>query len=300
MASYNGIANYLRFLSETHNLDICINDFVGFLSIDSDLFLQMQPFYIHKNPYCMHIKSNRQLWDRCLNLKSKIREKAQRLKAPYYGMCFCGVGEFVVPILKDDYTIGVILAGEYASHKTASEYRIKKISQQYGMNYDTLIQKFNLSVKKEADDQNLIAHLLEIVADYFSVLYSSFNKAAERIVTNPLKHSKTENYILSHALEYITNNFCEKITLGDIANICHCSESYLSHIFKKNMKVNIKAYINKLRIDEAKLYLFNWEVSIAEIANRVGFADPNYFSTVFSELCGTSPTEYRKCITAVK
>lgn len=297
MPTYEGIANYLRFISETYHLEICINDFVGFLSTDKNLFAVMQPFYIHKNPYCMQIKANRELWDRCLNMKRRIYEKAQRLKSPYYGMGYCGIEEYVMPIIKNDFVIGVIFAGEYCTHKKASEYRIKKISQNYGMDYDMLMRKFDSSVRVQAHNEQVVFSLLGIVADYFSALYSDLNENAGNSMVSAKKQASSDSYVLSHAVEFIKQNFTERITVKDIADFCHCSESFFSHIFKKTMKVNVKRYINKLRIEEAKLHILNSDASIVEISNRVGFSDPNYFSLVFSEFCGISPTEYRKRIT---
>ena len=106
--------------------------------------------------------------------------------------------------------------------------------------------------------------------------------------------ASSESYILSHTLEYIHQNYTNAITVREVACFCHCSESYINHIFKKNMRVNIKAYINKIRLEQSKEYLMNTSESISEIAIHVGFNDPNYFSNVFTKVCGFTPSEYKK------
>jgi len=81
--------------------------------------------------------------------------------------------------------------------------------------------------------------------------------------------------------------------MEDISRFCHCSSSYISHVFNRCVKQNINEFINNLRIDEAKSYLANTSLPIKVIADRVGFNDPNYFSKVFKHITGTSPTMYR-------
>lgn len=53
-------------------------------------------------------------------------------------------------------------------------------------------------------------------------------------------------------------------------------------------------YVNKVRMEFAKKPLCCSDESIAEIAAAVGFGDPNYFSRVFTQIIGISPTEFRK------
>ncbi|HHW49757.1 MAG TPA: AraC family transcriptional regulator [Clostridiaceae bacterium] len=281
-------------MSETYKLDICINDFVGFLNYDEQLYCALQPFLIHKSPFCMQIKSNQILWDRCLAMKKSIKAKSQKLKSAYFGYCYCGVGEFIVPIISNDYVIGVICAGEFNYNYKISEYRIRKIAKQYNIDADSLIKKYLASTRNSVVDINLVNNLLGIVAEYISAVYAALVNTDK--IKNPPSVTKlcTETYVLSHALEYIRQNYSNNITVKDVSSFCHCSESYLSHIFKNKMKTSIMKYINKLRIEHAKILLLNSDSSVSEIALKTGFCDPNYFSVVFKRFTGLSPSEYRK------
>lgn len=85
------------------------------------------------------------------------------------------------------------------------------------------------------------------------------------------------------------------LTVDGVAAHVGYSESYFCTVFKQALGVTVKDYITQVRIDRAKAYL--WEAdprSIADLAQRVGFRDPNYFSTVFRRVTGTSPGAYRK------
>ena len=100
------------------------------------------------------------------------------------------------------------------------------------------------------------------------------------------------------ALEYIKENISAPLTLEEVSHHCCCSKSNLSHSFKKNMGMNIKSYINSLRIRQAITYLQRSDASVTEIALSLGFNDANYFSKVFTELTGHSPTQYRHALRA--
>jgi AraC-like DNA-binding protein/ligand-binding sensor protein len=293
MDKYKGITDYLSFISTNYKLDLCINDFVGFLSVDHQLSLALQPYMIHKNSFCMEIKSNRTLWDRCIRMKHDILNKSRKLKKTYFGMCYCGVEEYIVPILCNDIVIGVICAGEFCQNKKLSSYRISKISKKYDIEKSLLEEKFRQATSENIPDLVTVENLLLIVSEYLANTYATLISTHKNFTAKNVMAS-SESYILSHILEYVQQNYINTITVGEVAYFCHCSESYINHIFKKNIRVNIKAYINKLRVEQSKEYLMNTSESISEIAMRVGYNDPNYFSNVFTKICGFTPTEYKK------
>mgnify|MGYP000884138615 CR=1 FL=1 len=291
---YEGIVSYLKYLTENYGVDICINDFCGFLQLDKQLAALMEPYHIHKNPFCLNIKSNSILWERCRHMKRGILLKSEKVQDTFYGMCYCGVGEYIVPILSGGAVIGVISVGEFCMHEGLSAYRIRKISDEYGFDFSTLQKKFRESVRGNMIDSKLVKDLFTIAADYFSSLYSSFVSTHGNLNIRHARSYSNKAYILSHAMEFIKQNYQDKLTVKDISKFCHCSESYLNHVFKKDKKINISAYINKTRTEQAKVLLLNSNSSIAEIASKVGFSDPNYFSSVFKKISGTPPTDYKK------
>lgn len=71
------------------------------------------------------------------------------------------------------------------------------------------------------------------------------------------------------------------------------SESYFSHVFKKEAGQSFTNYVNFARINKAKDLLKNSDLKINEIAAMVGLENANYFSTLFKKLTGKSPNQYR-------
>lgn len=54
------------------------------------------------------------------------------------------------------------------------------------------------------------------------------------------------------------------------------------------------SYLEKMRINLAKIMLSDTELLSAEIAARVGYSDPNYFIKVFKKHTKETPTKYRE------
>lgn len=93
--------------------------------------------------------------------------------------------------------------------------------------------------------------------------------------------------------KYISQNYCRKITLDDIAEELHANRSYLSRLYKSKKGVNLFDDILKLRIERAKEYIQNSDKKVYEISQAVGFEDTGYFSRVFKKYTGISPKEYK-------
>ena len=72
------------------------------------------------------------------------------------------------------------------------------------------------------------------------------------------------------------------------------SYAHLCRIFHAEYGIPPLKYVHMLRIGRAKLLLNDMTLGVSEIAYRVGFNDPVYFSELFRKMTGASPSEYRK------
>ncbi|SDE56255.1 two-component system, response regulator YesN [Paenibacillus sp. UNCCL117] len=92
---------------------------------------------------------------------------------------------------------------------------------------------------------------------------------------------------------YIQLNYQKNITLQDISAQFHLNREYISRKFKLELKENVIDYLNRVRIEKAKVLLLNPHVKVSEAARLVGYQDEKYFSRVFKKLEGQSPKEFR-------
>lgn len=93
---------------------------------------------------------------------------------------------------------------------------------------------------------------------------------------------------------FIANNYKQDIGLGDVARVVNLSSVYFSGLFKKEMGENFVDYLNRVRIDAAKVLLKDVRNNIGEIAEQCGFSDTRYFAKIFKRSVGITPSDYRK------
>lgn len=101
-------------------------------------------------------------------------------------------------------------------------------------------------------------------------------------------------YFMSQVREYIQRNRKEKITLDTLSKQFNISASHLSRIFKKAYDMSPIDYLIYCRITYATEYLLKSTLSVAEIAQLVGYDNPTHFTNMFVKRIGCTPTEYRE------
>ena len=72
------------------------------------------------------------------------------------------------------------------------------------------------------------------------------------------------------------------------------SPDYFTKMFKDSIGKTPIEYINGLRVNYSMCLLSMTDMSMAEIADDIGFCNPNYFHKIFKQYMGVSPLQYRK------
>ncbi len=78
-----------------------------------------------------------------------------------------------------------------------------------------------------------------------------------------------ENIIIN-AKQYIAEHFREDIDRNDVASMTYITPNYLSKKFRDETGMNLREYINQLRIDEAKRLLLSTNMTISEVSSEIG------------------------------
>ena len=93
-------------------------------------------------------------------------------------------------------------------------------------------------------------------------------------------------------LIYISQNFTEELTLGELAKHFGYNPSYLSRSFKQTFGMPFCKYLSMIRLREAVIRLKDGEESVAKCALESGFGSVRSFYRAFEEEFGMTPTEY--------
>ena len=96
------------------------------------------------------------------------------------------------------------------------------------------------------------------------------------------------------ALEYIEEHYTEDLRVGDLAAQVHLSPDHLRRVFRRLTGLSPLEYINQLRIRRATELLATTVLSVTEVGMEVGIADPSYFTRLFRQHVGQSPSAYRR------
>ena len=108
-----------------------------------------------------------------------------------------------------------------------------------------------------------------------------------------VQHKRQDEHIIFDIVKYVDSHYADNLTLQNIAERFFLSREYISRKFKQQFQENLSDYIERIRMDKAKLLLLNPQYRIMQIADLVGYKDEKYFSKVFKKLEGISPHAYR-------
>jgi AraC family transcriptional regulator len=97
---------------------------------------------------------------------------------------------------------------------------------------------------------------------------------------------------LQEVREYINEHLHEDLKLIELAAIAQISPYHFLRLFKQSMGLTPHQYILQRRIDKAKYLLRQSELSIADIAFRVGFCDQSHLTRCFKRLLGMTPKQF--------
>lgn len=115
----------------------------------------------------------------------------------------------------------------------------------------------------------------------------------EEIIRN--RHKDVNNDVIRRAIRFVESHYMESgLQVEDVANAVSLSYNYLSNLFSSVTNKSLSRYINEVRIEEAKKLLTDTNLKVYEIAEKVGFNNSSYFSTMFKKITKQPISEYRK------
>ncbi|MBL4696663.1 MAG: helix-turn-helix domain-containing protein [Rhizobiaceae bacterium] len=152
----------------------------------------------------------------------------------------------------------------------------------------TLIGLFDEIAREHAERRFARAHILQsltaLVAGRVIRMIAEQGEGEDSKSGSPLVR-RFENLLEQH--------FCDHWTIGDYADALAVSTTHLTRVTKQDTGLPASKIIEGRLIQEARRDLAYTSLTISEIAYRIGYSDPAYFTRVFTRVTGVTPTAFR-------
>jgi len=146
---------------------------------------------------------------------------------------------------------------------------------------------------------NLVLYLIE---KYFGreiaiIIAKSFMIDIDKTSQSPFiifKGQKThDDEVVKKAQDIIETNYQDKLTVDQIASMIALSRRNFERRFKKATANTVMEYIQRVKIEAAKINLESSRQNVNEVMSKVGYSDPKAFRVTFKKITGLSPIAYR-------
>lgn len=145
-----------------------------------------------------------------------------------------------------------------------------------------ILRRYLVNPRADLEQTSLCYRLASYLVRYYS--------CAEEATRDDLI---SDDKRIRNALLYMYENYSQPLTLTDLSEQLHLSSGYLSRYLKKNLGVNFKEFLTKIRITCASDDLTYTEKSVLRVALDNGFANLNIFNSAFKAKHNLTPSEFR-------
>jgi ligand-binding sensor protein/AraC-like DNA-binding protein len=104
------------------------------------------------------------------------------------------------------------------------------------------------------------------------------------------------NKMLGCVFSYMDAHRAERLSLKEMAQLCHVSPSYFSRLFRRETGENYSAFLLRKRVEWGKALLCSSDMKMANIAEATGFCDAGHFVRSFKKHEGVTPSLFRNMV----
>lgn len=145
----------------------------------------------------------------------------------------------------------------------------------------------------------ILAGLHQLKKENYVLISGYLNLIGAKVLAESQLEAATQSDfpLYQKVITYLAEHYTEDITLSTLAQLFGYNEKYLSHALHTLTGIHFRQFLTFYRVNHAKQLLQSQpDRSIAEIAMQSGFAAMNTFQRAFKDVCGITPSEYRKNI----
>lgn len=188
------------------------------------------------------------------------------------------------------FDMGTVVYDEESTHY---ELLLNKVFG-YDKKIYTLIKTFVTESTSQIPYMNSLMLCL-LQETIIRLLQSEFiGKKNDRPVTGARQHYQDE--LLEKILAYIDETIYEPLSIAELCQKFSMSRSSLQILFKENMDISPKKYINEMKLEKSRQMICENKYTISEIALMLGFNSIHYFSRAFTQKYHMAPSEYSKTL----
>jgi len=274
--------------------------------------------------FCKIIQSAPGGRERCFQSDRLGTKRAREKGSPFIYRCHAGLIDVAVPLIIKEKFMGTLLTGQVITELPNEEHfnQIRERIKGLKIDIDRLRQAYYELKVFPKETLEIAVELLSFIANYIierentlilqkrlierqkKIIYEKEEKERLRKKMEQIAaFLKLEKYsdidlhprqkILKKVQDFIQRNYQHQVRLEDIAKICCLTPNYLCSLFREETGLTLHQYLFKIRMEKAKQFLENSDLSIKQVSYKVGYKDPNYFSRTFKKNTGLPPTRYR-------
>ena len=234
--------------------------------------------------FCQLIQNQLYGLKSCLELDERKREEARNQKSMVRYLCHAGLIDSIQPIFFEDHLLGYIGMGQFRTHLDVQPHILGDWKKKYNPN--VLEAAYRELPYVPPEKVNAFMGLFSVLVNY--------------IVSQHWISSRGD-LLLQKIISYIEAHSDQPITLKEIAALMQKSESTISHLFRKKLKTSFKSAVISAKLDKAEEYMRTVPgLKIVDIAERIGYDDPFYFSRIYKKYRHRSPRQFQKKIMGKK
>jgi AraC-like DNA-binding protein/ligand-binding sensor protein len=217
----------------------------------------------------------------CLDLDRKMRDRAMTEKKMIHYQCHSGMMEAITPIYIEENLIGFLMVGQFRINQEPLKQTMR-IKWRETVGTDELETAFLITPCFTEEHAMNILKLFNVLVDH--ILYRHMIEFHGSNSVQPLVH-------------FLQGHLEENLDIAEGAKILMQSKSSLAHKFKNITGKSFKQYQIDLKLEKADEYFRKQpELTIREVAHRLGYEDPYYFSRLYKKHRGQSPLKAKKSL----
>lgn len=177
----------------------------------------------------------------------------------------------------------------------ANELLITLIQRLYSLNPARELKKYDPTSYDNSQEliKNLSLHYNNSDASKLET-QSIINIILCRFLDSAIIKTEIQDKRIFKVITYIHERIEHLITLEELADLANLTKDHLIRLFKKQMGCTPAKYINQKKIEKAQLLILMENISLKNVAYKLGFENISYFIRLFKKITGETPSTYRK------